>query len=100
MEAEEKSRMSRDLLSELGLGNARTRISIHPPTLTGQSFSALGAMMMKSSSFELIGKLFLMYMLSIFRIFLNTYLRLGVYNTNVPSMIKVPDDKRFRSCSI
>ena len=70
LEAKEKSRMSRDLLTELGFGNAHTRISIHPPTLTGQSFSALGAMMMKSSSFELIGKLFLMYMLSIFRTFL------------------------------
>ena len=44
--------MSRDLLSEQGFGYAHARIFIQPPTLTGHSFAALGAMMMKSSSFE------------------------------------------------
>ena len=43
---------SRDLLSERGIGNTHARIFIRPPTLTGHSFKALGAMMMKSSSFE------------------------------------------------
>ena len=52
LEVEEKSRTSRDLLSDQGLRNAHTRIFIQPPTLTGHSFAALGAMMMKSSSFE------------------------------------------------
>ena len=44
--------MSKDLLSDRGFRNAHTRIFIRPPTLTGHSFAALGAMMMKSSSFE------------------------------------------------
>ena len=52
MEVEEKFRTSRDLLSDRGFGNAHARISIRPPTLTGHSCVALGAMMMKSSSFE------------------------------------------------
>ena len=52
LEVEEKSRTSRDLLSDWGFGNAHTRIFIRPPTLTGHSFAALEAMKIKSSSFE------------------------------------------------
>ena len=52
MEVKEKSRTSKDLLSDRGFGSAHTRIFIRPPTLTGHSFAALGAMMMKRSSFE------------------------------------------------
>ena len=43
MEVEEKSRTSRDLLNERGFGNAHSSFA---------SFAALGAMMMKSGSFE------------------------------------------------
>ena len=52
LKVKEIPRPSRNLLSDQGFGNAHTRILIQPPTLTGHNFAALGAMMMKSSSFE------------------------------------------------
>ena len=52
LEGEEKSRMPRDLLSDHRFENAHARIFIRPLTLTGHSFAALWAIMMKCSSFE------------------------------------------------